>query len=353
MHTRFRTLLLAGAALLGMSGSALAQQVTLDGIPANKLGNYKITCTDRDNAAGQPCFVSLSQGGQAASTANPVPVADGADPASPTLANPGVGSRGWLASTAASNAVIASATGTQSDAATASGANTTVIGALRTIRDRVLGVLSAQLYQGGTAVSQANPTFVQATNLAAATNAGATSTTAQPVQGAGAAGTPLVGGALFNTTPPTLTNGQLGALQGDANANLKVNTIAAGGSTAANQANEISLLSSIQTRASVFAEQINASVASGATITGATRDVGAPAVFSKFNVAVQSNQAGTIYVQSSNDNFTTIANVASVAVTANTPATLIVPVIYRYNRSLFVNGATAATASVNSSYTAN
>jgi hypothetical protein len=42
-----------------------------------------------------------------------------------------------------------------------------------------------------------------------------------------------------------------------------------------------------------------------------------------------------------------------VATTANVPAYLTAPVLFRYNRYVFANGTTAATVSVNTSYTAN
>ncbi|MGX9983953.1 hypothetical protein [Methylobacterium fujisawaense] len=165
MQTRFRTLLLAGAASLAMSGAALAQGVTIDGIPATKQGMMKITCTDLNNGAAQPCFVALSSGGQAVSTTNRFPVnADGStvtanqgaagagewlvrDGTDGPGSNPGTGARGWLSGIAASNAAINTTAGSQADAATASGANTSIIGALRAIRDKLLAFVTVRIDQ--------------------------------------------------------------------------------------------------------------------------------------------------------------------------------------------------------------
>ncbi|WP_175286593.1 hypothetical protein, partial [Escherichia coli] len=97
------------------------------------------------------------------------------------------------------------------------------------------------------------------------------------------------------------------------------------------------------------------SVAASGTLTGTTRDAGTNPLYSKFNSVISSNQNGTLFLQGSNDNFTTLVGVASVAVTANVPAYITVPVMFRYNRYVFgnANTTTAATVSINSSYTAN
>lgn len=123
MRTRFRTLLLAGAASLAVSG-ALAQQVTLDGIPATKQGVMKITCSDANNSAASPCFVSLSGSNQI--TAN-----QGA-PAAQTQAN------AWP-----------------------------VLAYQGTTPWSISGPVTATLNQGGAALSTSNPIFAQVTNFPA------------------------------------------------------------------------------------------------------------------------------------------------------------------------------------------
>lgn len=128
-----------------------------------------------------------------------------------------------------------------------------------------------------------------------------------------------------------------------------------GASTAANQATEIAALQAIQQRAVAFSEATAASVAASGTSTGASRDAGAAPLYTKFNAVVSSTQNGTLSLQGSNDNFTTSIGVASVTTTANVPAYITVPVLFRYSRFTFTNGSTttAATVSVNTSYTAN
>lgn len=105
----------------------------------------------------------------------------------------------------------------------------------------------------------------------------------------------------------------------------------------------------------MFIEQTNASVAASGISSGPSRDGGATPLCTKFNAVVSSTQNGTLFIQGSNDNFTTLVGVASVAATANIPTYLTVPFMFRYYKYLFLNGNTtsAATISVNTSYTAN
>lgn len=291
MRTRFRTLLLAGAAVLAMSGAALAQ-TTVNGSPSTISAVMKIVCQDANVSAAAPCFVALSNGGSSVSASNPMPVADGTDGPG---TNPGTGARGWLS-----------------------------------------GIYAKQV---------------------AAVAAGSTSPSAQPVQGAGAAGTPLTGGLLYNTTAPTLTNGQLGALQGDASANLKVNTVAAGGSTAANQTTEIAALNLANQRSVIAVEAATGSaIAANATLSGGTRDLGATLVspYTRFTAKAQTSVAGTLYIQESNDNFASGALTASTSLAANAASTITVSTTARYVRALIINGGTAGTVQMfNTALTAN
>lgn len=217
-------------------------------------------------------------GGSGGGTANPYPGSDYATAGKQDTGN-------------TSAAATAAAIGTTADAATASGANTTQIGALRAIRDRLLGTLNTALV----------------------------------------AGSAIVGKFGIDQTTPGTTNG------------VVVNSCAlpTGAATAAGQQG-----------AAVFSEQTNAALAANATSTGTARDGGATPLFCKFNAVVSSTQAGTLFIQGSNDNFTTVVGVGSVAVSANVPAYLVVPVMFRYYRYVFANGATAATVFINTSYTA-
>ena len=83
-----------------------------------------------------------------------------------------------------------------------------------------------------------------------------------------------------------------------------------------------------------------------ATFTGTARDVGV-AVGTKngaayFNASFLADQAGTAYVDASNDG-TNWYNLASNAITAGSAVILTVPVMTRYHRARLVNGSTAET----------
>ena len=98
-------------------------------------------------------------------------------------------------------------------------------------------------------------------------------------------------------------------------------------------------------------------LAASATYTGASRDTGSPpgtgTAFSYFNASFYSDQAGTAYLDGSNDG-TAWYPLATSAFVAATPLTLTTPVMYRYHRTRFVNSTTAETTlSINASYTAN
>ncbi len=97
--------------------------------------------------------------------------------------------------------------------------------------------------------------------------------------------------------------------------------------------------------------------AAGATLTGTARDVGVAAAaahrYSAFNASAFADQAGTLRIECSNDNVTWRRASADAAVAANTPVYLSVPVMTRYYRAVYVNGAVANTAfMLNTSFTA-
>lgn len=94
-----------------------------------------------------------------------------------------------------------------------------------------------------------------------------------------------------------------------------------------------------------------------ATLTGIARDVGVAAAaahrYSAFNAQAFADQAGTLRIEVSNDNATWRPITADVAVAANTPVILSVPIMTRYHRAVFVNGAVAQTVfMLNTSFTA-
>lgn len=91
-------------------------------------------------------------------------------------------------------------------------------------------------------------------------------------------------------------------------------------------------------------ESVTAQGAS-ATVTGVKRDVGVgPGVnhgLCAFNAMAVSDQAGTLRIESSLDGTTWYRSTADVAVAANTPVILSIPVVSQFHRAVYVNGATA------------
>jgi hypothetical protein len=107
---------------------------------------------------------------------------------------------------------------------------------------------------------------------------------------------------------------------------------------------------------SLFFNETTTNLAGAATFTGTSRDVGAAAAaahrYSAFNAFALADQAGSFRIEVSNDNTTWRRATVDQAVAANTPVILSVPVMTRYHRVVFVNGASAQTLfMVNTSYT--
>lgn len=105
-----------------------------------------------------------------------------------------------------------------------------------------------------------------------------------------------------------------------------------------------------------FNESVTAQAAA-ATFTGTSRDVGVAVNtyhrFSAFNVSAFADQAGTVRIECSNDNATWRRASADTAVAANAVVYLSVPIMTRYYRVVYINGATLQTAfMLNSSFTA-
>lgn len=107
----------------------------------------------------------------------------------------------------------------------------------------------------------------------------------------------------------------------------------------------------------VFYNDSTTAQAAAATVTGTSRDVGVAAAtvhrYTAFNAAAFADQAGTLRIECSNDNTTWRRATADTAVAAGAVVYLSVPVMTRYHRAVFINGATAQTAfMLNTSYTA-
>lgn len=108
---------------------------------------------------------------------------------------------------------------------------------------------------------------------------------------------------------------------------------------------------------SIFYNESTSAQAANATLTGTARDVGAAAgsvhKYSAFNASVFADKAGTIRLECSNDNTTWRQTSPDTPVAANTPVILSVPIMTRYYRAVFVNGAAANTVfMLNTSFTA-
>lgn len=105
-----------------------------------------------------------------------------------------------------------------------------------------------------------------------------------------------------------------------------------------------------------YNESVTAQAAS-AVVTGTARDTGVAASavhrYSAFNAYAFADVAGSFRIECSNDNVTWRRMTADTAVAANTAVILSVPVMTRYHRVVFTNGATLQTAfMLNTSYTA-
>jgi hypothetical protein len=113
----------------------------------------------------------------------------------------------------------------------------------------------------------------------------------------------------------------------------------------------------VTSRSNIFYNDSVTAQAASATLTGTTRDVGIAAgavcPFAAFNATAFADQAGTLRIEMSTDNVTWRRATADTAVAANAVVTLSVPVVTRYYRVVYVNGATLQTAfMLNSSFTA-
>lgn len=107
----------------------------------------------------------------------------------------------------------------------------------------------------------------------------------------------------------------------------------------------------------VFWNDSTTAQAAAATVTGTARDVGVAAGtvhrYAAFNASALADQAGTLRIECSNDNTTWRRASADTAVAANAVVYLSVPVMTRYYRAVYVNGAAAqGLFMLNTSFTA-
>lgn len=110
-------------------------------------------------------------------------------------------------------------------------------------------------------------------------------------------------------------------------------------------------------RNNVFYNESTTAQAASATLTGTSRDVGIAAgtlnPYGSFNAVAFADQAGNLRIEMSNDNTTWRRATPDTAVAANSVVTLSVPVVTRYYRAVYVNGATLQTAfMLNTAFTA-
>lgn len=109
-------------------------------------------------------------------------------------------------------------------------------------------------------------------------------------------------------------------------------------------------------RNNIYYTESTTAQAANATLTGTSRDTaiaaGTVQQYAKFNAFAFSDQAGTMRIEVSADNTTWRRATVDTAVAASTPVYLTVPVLNRYHRVVYVNGATLQTQfMLNSGYT--
>ena len=107
----------------------------------------------------------------------------------------------------------------------------------------------------------------------------------------------------------------------------------------------------------IFWNETTTALGASATFTGPSRDCGTAAgtqgVYAAFNVLARANQAGTVRIEGSANGTVWAPLTQDVALAANTPTILTVPLTTRFHRVVVANGATAQTSFLcNSSYTA-
>lgn len=164
------------------------------------------------------------------------------------------------------------------------------------------------------------------------------------------------------TAPATGTTVNIDAVILQDLTGVSVNIVRGDGTAAIANSTPVQVLSMPTVAANAVAQNnvfYNESVtaqAAGATVTGTARDTAVAALsvhrYSAFNASAFADQAGTLRIEVSNDNVTWRRATADTAVAANAVVVLTVPVMTRYHRAVFVNGATLQTAfMLNTSFT--
>lgn len=148
------------------------------------------------------------------------------------------------------------------------------------------------------------------------------------------------------TVSGTVSVGNFPATQAVSAASLP---LPSGAATAANQSTQITAEQTIATASprSVIYSELTASTAipANASFNGATRTTGTAC--SSWVAAAQTDVAATLYIYSSDNSFTTRGfTMASVAMTANTMATLKVPAVFPQYKAIVTAGGTAGTVGV-------
>jgi hypothetical protein len=173
----------------------------------------------------------------------------------------------------------------------------------------------------------------------------------------------------LGTAPASNTNAVIQYIACQDYAELTAEITAGRGQTVAGQAVGVAVVSAVTTPASqsgswtaigqdnIFYNDTVTALAAAAVFTGATRDMATAAStvhrYSAFNASAFADVAGTLRLECSNDNVTWRRASADAAVAANSVVYLSVPLMTRYYRAIYTNGATIQAAfMLNTSFTA-
>lgn len=217
----------------------------------------------------------------------------------------------------------------------------------------------ADLRVAGSPVATDNPIPASITNFPATQNvAGTVTANLGTLNGAAldtsvqqvrtALGSPFqAGGSIANTG--FAINGTLPAYASTPTFNLGTLN---GAATAANQASEISQLTTIATKAAFFAD-LSTATAAGSPYNGPVRDLGTAPAFSRINAGGNTTQTGTLNILGCYDSACagTFPMASYTAPAGGGPMAVSVNVITRYWRVQFVNGGASGAANIYSSTT--
>lgn len=144
--------------------------------------------------------------------------------------------------------------------------------------------------------------------------------------------------------PASSTTVQLEFVSVQATTEISADITARRGALAAGAAMPVNIANSPANSDNVWYQESTTAQAANAVLTTTTRDIGASTGssqrYSYFNVFAIADQAGVARVEVSVDNTTWRRATPDIAVAANTPLVLSLPVIARYFRVVYTNGAT-------------